>query len=239
MLERLVRLKLRQACRLPCLKARSRGKSCLSVVTGAGLPFAEILLAEQIERIFAKYGCSFGIHDIYSTAMMVWSFLSQVLRDGKEASCQAAVARVVSYCQLQGLHSPSEDTGDYCRAKAKLSEAALRELSCEVAEGLDQATNAKWLRKGKLHAKLIDGFTFTIPDTAKNQTECPQQNRQSPGVGPPIARALAITSLTTACVMNLTLGPFWGTMRHCGRYCATLWISLECRIRHPQHQVEP
>jgi hypothetical protein len=29
--------------------------------------------------------------------MMLWSFLSQVLRDGKEAACQAAVARVISY----------------------------------------------------------------------------------------------------------------------------------------------
>ena len=42
---------------------------------------------------------------------MVWSFLSQVLRDGKEAACQAAVARVVSYCQLNGLNALTADTG--------------------------------------------------------------------------------------------------------------------------------
>ena len=30
-----------------------------------------------------------------TTVVMVWSFLGQVLRDGKEASCQAAVARVI------------------------------------------------------------------------------------------------------------------------------------------------
>ncbi|MCA9185707.1 MAG: hypothetical protein R3E01_09945 [Pirellulaceae bacterium] len=58
-----------------------------------GLPFAEILSAERIERIFAKHDCLFGLHGIYTTAIMVWSFLSQMLRDGKEASCQAAVAR--------------------------------------------------------------------------------------------------------------------------------------------------
>jgi hypothetical protein len=32
---------------------------------------------------------------------VLWSFLSQVLRDGKEASCQAAVARLVAYCQQE------------------------------------------------------------------------------------------------------------------------------------------
>jgi len=99
---------------------------------------------------------------------MVWSFLSQVLRDGKEASCQAAVARVVSYCDGAGLAAPTEDTGDYCRARAKLSEAALNELSGEVAEELEQAAEETWLWKGH-HAKLVDGFTFTMPDTPANQ----------------------------------------------------------------------
>ena len=87
-----------------------------------GLPFADILSAEHIRRIFAKHDCLFGLHGVYTTAIMVWSFLGQVLRDGKEASCQAAVARVVSYCEQMGIASPTEDTGDYCRARAKLSE---------------------------------------------------------------------------------------------------------------------
>ena len=55
-----------------------------------GLPFAGVLSAERIERIFTKHGNLFGVEQIYSTAVMVWSFLGQVLRDGKEASCQAA-----------------------------------------------------------------------------------------------------------------------------------------------------
>ena len=41
-------------------------------------------------------------------AVMVWSFLRQVLRDGKEASCQSAVARVVSCCKQQGIAAPTE-----------------------------------------------------------------------------------------------------------------------------------
>ena len=61
---------------------------------------------------------------IYSTAVMLWAFLGQVLRDGKEASCQSAVAHVVSYCLKLGKSAPTSDTGDYCRARAKLSEHA-------------------------------------------------------------------------------------------------------------------
>jgi hypothetical protein len=153
-----------------------------------GLPFASILSAERIERISLKHGRLFGLHGVYTTAIVLWSFLSQVLRDGKEASCQAAVARVVSYCELNGLDSPTEDTGDYCRARAKLSDAALRDLSCEVAGELEQAAKPNWLWKDKHHGMLIDGFTFTMPDTPKNQAKYPQQKAQQPGVGLRIAR---------------------------------------------------
>ncbi len=162
-------------------------------------PFAGILSVERIERVFAKHDGLFGRHGIYTSAIMVWSFLSQVLRDGKEASCQSAVARVVGYCQQAEIATPTSDTGDYCRARAKLSEAALHELSCEVACELEEQADASWLWKEKFHAKLIDGFTFTMPDTPKNQSEYPQPKTQKAGCGQPIARAVAILSLAVAC----------------------------------------
>ena len=200
------------SCDIPNSPNRRSGsfqKVVDAFLAGEGLSFAPILTAECIERVFAKHGCLYGRHGIYTTAIMVWSFLSQVLRDGKEASCQAAVARVVSYCEQAGIDSPTSDTGDYCRARAKLSEAALHDLSCEVASGLEASSDESWLWKGK-HAKLIDGFTFTMPDTPKNQAEYPQHKAQQPGVGLPIARAVAILSLATACVMDVAIGPYSG-----------------------------
>lgn len=184
-------------------------KVVAAFLASAALPFARILTAERAERVFAKHGGLFGRQGIYSTAMMVWSFLGQVLRDGKDASCQAAVARVVSYCEHKQIAPPTADTGDYCRARAKLSEAALHELSCEVAVGTVAAAEADWLWNGK-HAKLIDGFTFTMPATAANQAEYPQPKSQKPGVGLPIARVVTILSLATACVMDAALGPYAG-----------------------------
>ncbi len=190
------------------------GRSSFQQVVAAflsqrGLPFASVLSAERVERIFAKHGNLFGVGQIYSTSVMVWACLGQVLRDGKQASCQAAVACVVAYRGLLYLSTPTSDTGDYCRARAKLSEAALHELTVEVAAEVEEQADVKWLWKG-LHAKLVDGFTFTMPDTAPNQAEYPSPKSQKPGVGLPIARAVAIVSLATACVMDLALGPYSG-----------------------------
>lgn len=131
------------------------------------------------------------------------------MRDGKEAGCQAAVARVVGYCQLAGKKTPTDDTGDFCRARAKLPEAALHQLSGDVARDLEDAADEAWLWKG-LHAKLIDGFTFTMPDTPANQSEYPQQKAQKPGIGLPIARVAAVVSLATACVLDAAIGPYRG-----------------------------
>jgi len=189
-----------------------------------GLPFAAILSAERIERVFAKHGNLFG-GSIYATAVMVWSFLGQVLRDGKEASCQAAVARIVAHQQQTDGATPTSDTGDYCRARAKLSEDALHALTVVIAAEVQQQADAMWQWKGR-HAKLVDGFTFTMPDTPANQAAYPQHSAQKPGVGLPIARAVAILSLATACLMDVAIGPYSGKETGESALLRTLLSSL-------------
>ncbi len=49
-----------------------------------------------------------------------------------------------------------------------------------------------------------------MPDTPRNQAKYPQSTSQAPGVGLPIARAVTIVSLATACVMDLAMGPYKG-----------------------------
>jgi len=175
----------------------------------SGLPFSEVLTAEMIEAVFRKHVCLFGVGAIYNTAIVLWSFLGQVLQDGKMAACQSAVAGIIAHRQLLGLSVPTEDTGDYCRARAKLCEHALHELSCTVAQNTEAESDTRWLIKGR-HAKLVDGFTFTMPDTLKNQREYPQAKTQKPGIGFPIARCVAVLSLASACVEDLAIGPYAG-----------------------------
>ena len=69
------------------------GRVAAAFLAQPGLPFANVLSAERIERAFARHGNLFGMNAVYSTVITAWSFLGQALRDGKEASCQAAVAR--------------------------------------------------------------------------------------------------------------------------------------------------
>ena len=55
-------------------------------LSGEGLPFSQVLAAERIQRICRKHRCLFGVGTIYSTSLVLWAFLSQVLRDGKDAA---------------------------------------------------------------------------------------------------------------------------------------------------------
>lgn len=176
-----------------------------------GLPFADVLPAESIAQVFGEHGTLFGQDDddIFSTQIVLWAFLSQALRDGKGASCAAAVEDIATYMHQTDQRVPCGDTGDYCRARAKLDLDALRRLTTGTARRLEADADEEWLWKGR-HAKLVDGFTFTMPDTPENQDAFPQHNSQTPGVGFPIARACTIQSLATAAVCNVAVGPYEG-----------------------------
>lgn len=172
-----------------------------------GLPFSSILDGDEIASAFRRHGVSRA--SVYTHAIVLWAFLSQVLRDGKEASCQSAVARIISHCLSIGCAAPTADTGNYCRARANQPVAAIQELTCYVADKAEDNAEVNWLWKNR-HAKLIDGFTFMMPDTPENQAAYPQHTAQKPGIGFPIARVLSIISLATGCVMAATIGPFQG-----------------------------
>jgi len=174
-----------------------------------GLPFADVLSAQFIEQVFRDHNALFGEEDIYSTQIVLWAFLAQSLQDGKGASCAAAVEDIATYMHQVDRPAPCGDTGDYCRARAKLDQAALRGLMVATARRLETAADEDWLWKGR-HSKLVDGFTFTMPDTPDNQDLFPQQATQEPGVGLPIARACTIQSLATAAVCDVAFGPYSG-----------------------------
>ena len=196
-----------------------------------GLPFAGVLSSEKMNRIFRKHGGLFGGSGIYNTAIVLWAFLGQVLHNGKEASCQAAVAGIISFCLQVERDAPTEDTGDYCRARARLSEPAFRELSAEIANEAEQQADAAWLWKRR-HAKLTDGFTFTMPDTEKNQAEFPHPRTQMKGVGLPIAPCVVILSLVTCIdagrIVRQTLRhPGWQRCLHFDIQKSTMLVSRQ------------
>jgi hypothetical protein len=193
--------------KIPCGDSFSFADSLAAFLVRPGLPFADVLTEERIQRVFQKHHNLFG--RTYSTAIVLWAFMGQVLRDGKESACQSAVSRISSYLQLSSGSDVDPDTRDYCRARAKLSEDALHELAKDVANEAESQIDPKLLFKGR-HAKLIDGSTFMMPDTPTNQLEYPQNSAQKPGVGFPIARFVVVLSLATACVIDSAIEKYKG-----------------------------
>jgi DDE family transposase len=174
-----------------------------------GLPFAEVLTADTIARAFDDDQVSFGqkAHSFWTPALTLWTFLSQVLDDGSK-SCRAAVARAVVAMAL--TQPPAEyDTGNYCRARAKLPTSVLCRLTLQVAVVLEKEAPAEWLWRGR-HVFLVDGFTASMPDTEENQKAYPQPNTQKPGLGFPLIRLVVLLSLATAACHGLDWAPYQG-----------------------------
>jgi putative transposase len=174
-----------------------------------GLPFADVLPAVVVEQAFLDDEVAFGDTEqaVFTPAVTLWAFLSQVLE--KDKSCRAAVGRVLALRVALGQEPCSEDTGGYCRARAKLPASVLKHLALQTGNNLEGQAATDWLWHGK-HAKLVDGTTLTLPDTAANQEAFPQPSTQEPGVGFPILRMVVVMSLATAGLLGMALAPYQG-----------------------------
>ena len=145
----------------------------------------------------------------YTPAVTLWAFLSQVLFADKHRSCLAAVARVVALMAALGRKPCSENSGAYCRARAKIPTAVIRRLTGDVAEQAERRVPKEWLWCGR-RIELLDGFTVSGPDTIENQKDYPQPSTQAAGLGFPLMRCVIRLSLATGMAMDLEIGPYSG-----------------------------
>ncbi len=176
-----------------------------------GLAFADVLPEDHIQAAFDEQGLVFAQEEdeIYTPQVTLWAFLSQVLFQGEQRSCVAAVSRVIVLLVALGQEAPSGNTGAYCRARAKLPVPVIRRLTCETADRCERGAPQSWLWHGR-HVKLVDGSTCSMPDTEANQAEYPQPTTQEAGLGFPLARFVVLLSLATAMVSDLAIGPYSG-----------------------------
>lgn len=179
-----------------------------------GLPFADWLPEETIQQIHREAGlplpdeqASQGV--IYTTPVTLWAFLSQVLHAKEQRSCAAAVARVIVLCVALGREPCSDDTGAYCRARARLPLALIQRATYHVADQAEAHVPETWLWKRR-HVHLLDGTTVSTPDTASLQSQFPQPSSQKPGLGFPIIRMVVLLSLATAMIQGMAMGPYAG-----------------------------
>jgi hypothetical protein len=176
-----------------------------------GLPCSNALTTDDIEQAFKAEGVSFGQTGnapIYTMAVTLWAMVSQALFTGPERACRAAVIRVAVYWAILGRQI-STNTGNYCRARARVGEGVPRRLAQCVAERSEAAVLKEWKWLG-MTVKMADGTDLSMPDTPDNQKEYPQSSSQAEGLGFPLMRALGLVSLATGMVTAMATGPCAG-----------------------------
>nr|WP_261360632.1 IS4 family transposase [Aeoliella straminimaris] len=144
---------------------------------------------------------------LYTPLVTLWIFLGQAM--SADHSCRAAVARFVAHRVSRGQRACSSHTGAYCQARKRLPEEFFARIARGVGRALHQASEPQWLWRNR-NVYLFDGTTLSMPDTPSNQEAYPQSNKQTPGVGFPLARVAGIFSLSCGAILDLAVAGYSG-----------------------------
>lgn len=170
-----------------------------------GLPIRESLSEKEIEAAFKAENVIYR-RCFFDPIVTTWAFLSQTL--DSDRSCRKAISRVFAYfSDTQQVSDPMDlidsqsDTGAYCKARQRLSLGALKRLYRTVATRQEEGAAPKRRWCGR-RVFVSDGTTVLMPDTPQNQAVYPQHSNQKEGCGFPLAKLVAIFSLSTGAVIE-------------------------------------
>ncbi len=189
------------------------------------LPFATALSEATIAPALASIEAPWKDR-IFSPLITLWVFLNQVL--SADHSCRAAVARLIAHRVSRGQPACSANTGAYCQARKRLPEKFFSAVACLVGRVLNAQADHYWLWKGR-RVYMFDGTTVTMPDTPENQQAYPQVYNQKPGLGFPLARIGAITSLSCGAIVSLGFCRYAGKGQGEVSLLRRLWDVLDPR----------
>ena len=175
------------------------------------LYFASLISKQTIESTFGDATSILGAARVYSTAVTLWVFLSQVM--SVHHGCVSAVTKLVAYRVAKGLRACSANTGGYCIARDKLDERSMQRLITTSGQAIEAKSPDHWLWLGH-RVITADGTTVTMADTPENQAEYPQLSSQAVGCGFPIIRVVVLFALSTGVVLDMALGRYKGKLTH-------------------------
>lgn len=175
------------------------------LLTKNDISLTKILSSEHCQAIISE---SREFRDrVYSPLKTIFIFIKQVLDPDK--SCKNAVAGVVSEQKIMGGKPVSSNTGPYCKARKRLSEKCVHALVKTIGASASQNAKNHWKWRGR-EVKLVDGTTLLMQDTEENQNVFPQHKGQKKGVGFPIARLVAVMSLSVGVVLDYAIDAYQG-----------------------------
>jgi hypothetical protein len=134
--------------------------------------FASLLSEKTIESVFGDAKAILDSAQVYTTAVTLWVFLSQVMSINH--GCVSAVAKLVAWRAVKGQPPCSAATGAYCIARDKLDEASMQRLVTQSGAAIASQTPCQW--RWKNHQVIVaDGATVTM---AGCQKRCQEPNWQ-------------------------------------------------------------
>lgn len=173
----------------------------------SSLPFQDVLSSEMVAEVIRLSGTGWR-HCSWTPQVTMWTFLAQVL--SPDHSCRDAVVKLRTHQVSDGQNPVAPETGPYCKARQRLPEVLPFELARRVAAELDRCVPRPPGFLGGRSIRLVDGTTFSMPDTPANQQAYPQPSTQAPGVGFPIARLVALMSWHSGAVREIAIAPYAG-----------------------------
>lgn len=173
-----------------------------------GLPFAEVLSRERVERALAEERANWR-EAVWTPLLTLWAFLGQVISKDSDGACRKTVMRALAWLVSRGEPPCTAKTDPSCKARQRLPESLLTRLMRETGQALSKAAPPEWLWKGR-RVKVADGTTVSMPDTPANQQAYPQAKTQKPGLGFPIARMVVVFCLACGTAIDAALGRYQG-----------------------------
>jgi hypothetical protein len=174
-------------------KLLTAGKSDISLT--------QILSSEKCQSIISE---SREFRDrIYTPLKTLLMFTKQILHTDK--SCKNAVAGAFAEQISIGKKPISTNTGPYCKARERLPEVAVKQLVKETGRLLEKSAIKKWRWRGH-ELKAVDGTTVTMPSTKENIQAFPLHKNQQGDIGFPMARLVAIVSLSVGTILDYAVG---------------------------------
>jgi hypothetical protein len=188
---------------LPALRHQlGRFASTLSALQNAPLPQLQLLLSSLLPAHLLSANDD-GAHSrerIFSLRRVFFAFLWQVLNP--TAACREALRQLQAEARLLGASlSDSDDTSAYCQARQRLPRERLEQIYRHTALLAEQRIRDGQLWLGRV-IKVVDGTTFSMPDTAENQALYPQESQQKPGCGFPLIRFVGVLSLASGALLD-------------------------------------
>jgi hypothetical protein len=182
-----------------------------------------ILPEATVQQILREEGATWK-RIFYTPFLTFWAFFWQAL--SPDHSCRAALKRVAAWRGRRGQTIDTEETGPYCKARARLPETALHRLMRWLGWKTHQESSTGWRWCGR-RVKVVDGSTVSLPDTPANQQAYPQLGSQKPGLGFPIARIVVVFCLATGTVLETAIGKCQGQRTGENTLFRSLWDELE------------